>query len=114
MEPVKLAVVGSRSFSDYERLTNVLSEYCIDAIISGGAIGADSLAERYAKEHNIKTIIYKPDWVKYGKRAGFIRNTDIINAADQIVAFWDGESKGTKNSIDTAISQHKKVRIERF
>jgi hypothetical protein len=60
----------------------------------------------YRKKH-----IFKPDWDKYGKRAGFIRNELIINEADKIIAFWDGESKGTKLSIDLAIKAGKPIDI---
>jgi tyrosyl-tRNA synthetase len=60
------------------------------------------LGEKYAKMKNIPIKIYKPDWEKYGKAAGVIRNEDIINYSDRVIAFWDGKSKGTKNSIDHA------------
>jgi hypothetical protein len=80
-------------------------------LVSGGAKGADTLGERYAKEHNIETKIFLPDWEKYGKKAGFLRNTDIINEAELIIAFWDGQSKGTKDSIDKAFKSEKKLLI---
>ena len=99
---VDLAVVGSRSFNDYNLLKNTLDKYDINKIISGGAKGADQLAERYAKENGIETLILKPDWKKYPRAAGIIRNKDIIGACTEVVAFWDGKSPGTKNSIGLA------------
>ena len=100
---MKLAVVGSRGFSDYDLLKSRLDEEKdITEIISGGAIGADRLAEQYAAEKNIPTTIFKPEWGKHGKAAGMIRNKDIICAADKVIAFWDGKSKGTENSINIA------------
>lgn len=108
---MKIAVIGSRGFNDYDKLKSILSEFKITLLISGGARGADSLGERYAKENDIETKIYLPDWDKHGKSAGFKRNTDIINEAELIIAFWDQESRGTKDSIDKAYKQNKQVLI---
>ncbi len=71
-------------------------------IVSGGASGADSYSERYARENGLAILIFYPNWNLYGKKAGFIRNSQIIEAADEICAFWDGASKGTLDSIDKA------------
>lgn len=108
---MKVAVIGSRTFDNYDEVKNTLSTLKISLLVSGGAKGADSLGERYAKENNIETKIFHPDWDKYGKRAGFLRNSDIINEAELIVAFWDGQSKGTKDSIDKALKSDKKLLI---
>ncbi|MGL5692077.1 MAG: SLOG family protein [Bacteroidales bacterium] len=100
----KLAVVGSRDFSNYEKLSYILDSirnmYEITHIVSGGARGADKLGELYASHHGIPTIIFTPDWDKYGKAAGFIRNNDIIKASDIVLACWDGISKGTEHSMN--------------
>ena len=58
-----------------------------EIIISGGAIGSDKMAERYAKIHNIPVLILVPDWKKHGKKAGILRNTDIINESTHVIAF---------------------------
>lgn len=108
---MKVAVIGSRTLKDYEKVKKDLSGLPITELISGGAIGADSLGERYANEKGIPTKIFLPDWKKHGKAAGFIRNTDIIENADMVVAFWDGQSKGTKDSITKANNLGKKVLI---
>lgn len=111
---MKVAVVGSRGFCDYEKLKSVLDAITdIEMIISGGASGADSLAEKWARENNIPTCIYKPDWAKHGRSAGFIRNRQIIESSDFCVAFWDGHSKGTKNSIDWCAKLNKKLKVIR-
>lgn len=111
---MKLAVVGSRSFEDLEKLSLVLDEIHsknkISLIISGGAAGADSLAEVWAKLNSIPVQIFLPDWKKHGKSAGFIRNRDIINSCDSCVAFWDGTSKGTLNSI--LLAKTRKIRLK--
>ena len=105
---MKLAIVGSRSFFNFEVFKETLEDY-LDKnkifptlIISGGAGGVDSLAELWAKDMNIPTQIFKADWNKLGKAAGMLRNTTIINTADKVVAFWDGTSRGTQDSIKKA------------
>lgn len=113
---MKVAVVGSRNFSDYNLLKSTLDEYYpkISLIVSGGAKGADSLSELYAKEEGIRTLIFKPDWQKFGRAAGMIRNKDIVNNADMVVAFWDGKSRGTKDSIDYGTKLGKVVKVVKF
>jgi hypothetical protein len=101
---MKLAIVGSREFTDYNLLEKtILQKYNnIEAIVSGGAIGTDKLAERFANKHGIPTIIHKPDWKTYGKSAGYIRNKLIVDDCDEVIAFWLNQSKGTKLTIDIA------------
>ena len=108
---MRVAVIGSRGFNDYDKVIKTLSKIKITEIVSGGAIGADKLGERYAIENGIPTKIFLPEWEKYGKSAGFKRNTQIIEEAEFIVAFWDMESNGTRDSIQKAEKQGKKVLI---
>ena len=110
---MNVAIIGSRSFTDYERAERFLAEQNIDIsrIISGGAKGADAIAERYASEHGISITVYLADWTRYGRGAGMIRNNLIIADADVVIAFWDGDSKGTKNSIELAHKADKQVII---
>lgn len=111
---MKLAVVGSRTFTDYARMCSVLDVLKPDVIVSGGASGADRLSERYAKEHGIKTEIYLADWDRHGRAAGIIRNAQIVKSCDEVVAFWDGQSRGTANTIERARQMRKKVHVELF
>ena len=111
---MKVAVIGSRTFNDYELLRQTLSKLEITLVVSGGAKGADSLGEEYANANNIPTKIFLPDWDKYGKSAGMLRNSDIINEVEIVVAFWDGESKGCKDAIAKANKLNKKVLIISF
>lgn len=99
---MKVGVVGSRGFNNYDMVRKELNQLSdvIDLIVSGGAKGADSLGEKWAIENGKQTLIFKPDWAKYGKRAGFLRNEDIVKNSDYVIAFWDGVSPGTKNSIN--------------
>lgn len=94
------AIVGTRTFGDYEKLCNTIGHIQdMEHIVSGGATGTDSLAERYCREHNIPITIIRPEWSKYGKSAGPIRNRLIVEASDVVVAFWDYKSPGTKSTI---------------
>lgn len=111
---MKVAVIGSRTFNDYEEVKRTLSAINITLLVSGGAKGADTLGEQYAKENNIPTKIFYPDWEKHGKAAGMIRNTDIINEAELVVAFWDQKSNGTKDSLQKAEKAGKKILIITF
>lgn len=117
---MKIAIIGSRTFNNYELLRQSLDEFSFEAnadislIVSGGAKGADSLGERYAQENDIETLIFLPDWKKHGKGAGFVRNQLIIDNSDFVIAFWDGKSKGTLSSINIAKKQKKGIRIVTF
>lgn len=114
LKPISLAVVGSRSFNDYPLLRKTLGFYEIKEIISGGAIGADSLAKRYAQEHNINIKEIKPLWDVHKKSAGYLRNVQIVDACDEVIAFWDGTSKGTGHTIEIAQSKNKPISIVNF
>jgi len=112
---MRLAVVGSRSFKDYNLLKSELKKYeNITEIVSGGAIGADELAEKFAKEYNIPVKIFKPNWNLYGKAAGYKRNAEIWQYADEGIAYWDGISKGTSHSIELSKFYGKKLKIIKF
>jgi hypothetical protein len=101
---MKLGIVGSRGFANYSMLKAFVNKFkenfVVDAIISGGAIGADQLGAKYAKDNDIQLIVYPADWNKYGKSAGYKRNKLIVEDSDVIIAFWDGISPGTEHTIN--------------
>ena len=111
---MKIGIVGSRSL-DLENVKNHMFSFLngkrdkIDEIVSGGAAGPDTFAYEYVMANGGKFTLYRPDWKKYGKSAGFKRNVLIVNDSDVIIAFWDGASRGAKHSIDYAIRHGKKV-----
>lgn len=117
---MNIAIVGSRNFKDYEFMKSVIETYIIEnsleqtIIVSGGAKGADALAEKFASEKGYGTLIFLPEWEKYGRGACSVRNTQIIENADVVIAFWDGASRGTKDSIDKAKKMGKKLMIHSF
>ena len=118
-----IIVAGSRSFSDRSLMYNKLDYYLQKQekilIIHGGANGADKCVAMYAKDRNIKTKVFLPDWDKYGKKAGILRNIEMFEYASQFqnrgcVVFWDGKSRGTKNDIELAEKYNVPLRIVKF
>jgi len=105
---MKLAVVGSRDYNNTDLIADELQGYLEDypdlVIISGGAKGVDRFAEKWANRNGVPTEIFKPDWDTHGRSAGMIRNAEIIANAEGVLAFWDGTSSGTWNTIERALS----------
>lgn len=109
---MRIGIVGSRTFNDYELMKDVFYGYfAIEndllgygdiTIISGGARGADLLAKKLADNPYFDYIEFFADWGKYGKSAGFKRNQQIVDNSDIIIAFWDGKSRGTQDTINKA------------
>lgn len=113
---MKTIIAGSRTCTDYNTLLNAVRKinWKITAILSGNANGADKLGIRYAKEHDIPFLLYNAEWDKYGKKAGIVRNLEMIKVADALIALWDGRSSGTKHVIYEAIRCEMLVHIENF
>jgi hypothetical protein len=106
---MKLAIIGSRSI---ERLN--LDEYIKekpDSIVSGGAKGIDTIAWKWAVDNHIEIVVHKPNYNLYGRWAALLRNDIIIDEADKIMAFWNGESTGTKYVIDNALKKNKPLEV---
>ena len=122
MNTLYLLVVGSRGFLDYnllkDALDNIRDKNNNISIVSGGAVGADSLAEKYANENNIPIEIFRADWNKYGKSAGYIRNEEMhkyisIKENRMCIAFWDGQSRGTQHNFSLAKKYNNPITIIR-
>lgn len=101
---MKTIVAGSRSIKRYLHVIDAVrtAPWKITEIVSGGAPGVDRLGERYAKEHEIKLTVMPADWEKYGRRAGHVRNREMAEYAEALVAVWDGVSRGTEGMIEDA------------
>ena len=116
---MNIAIVGGRDFNDYTLLKESILAY-IDAhekpenIVSGGAKGADTLATQFATEMGIPLLIFKPDYQRYGRGATLVRNTQIIENAEVVFAFWNGQSKGTKDSIKKAEKLEKELYVIKY
>lgn len=97
---MKVAVIGSRSIQEEDIGKHLPPD--TELIISGGAVGVDTLAEKYADKNGIKKLILYPDYELYGKSAPLIRDKLIVDHADLVIAFWDGQSSGTEFTISYA------------
>ncbi len=106
---MKVAVIGSRGLT-VDDLQKYLPQDT-DEIVSGGAKGIDECAARYAERHNIKLTVFLPQYDKFGRSAPLKRNIEIIGYADCVLAFWDGESRGTKFVIDNCRKSGKSIRV---
>lgn len=118
MELFKVIIAGGRYFDNYELLKQKADFFLSNkrtthevVIVSGHATGADSLGERYAAERGYKVELFPADWNAYGKSAGIRRNKQMAEIANALIAFWDGQSRGTKNMIDEASARHLPTKI---
>lgn len=112
MAYLRIAIVGSRDYPDLTHIIRYIDTLPPNAmLISGGARGVDRVAEQYAKQRSLMTLIYNADWNMHGKSAGMIRNQQIVDAADKIVAFWDGVSRGTADTIAKAQKAGKAIEV---
>ena len=115
----RVIVAGSRTFDDYGRLEHTLDHLLSRTtdsveIVCGTARGADTLGERYGLSRGMAVRYFPADWDKYGRAAGYRRNEQMAQYADALVAFWDGQSRGTKHMIDLAQKYNLKCRVIRF
>lgn len=126
---MKVIVAGSRSITDVSWISGKLSHLCLDVpyeqdpicymeeLVCGMANGPDLIArtwaisERQGDDEEIKVTEFPADWDKHGKKAGIIRNEEMGNYADALIAFWDGKSRGTKHMIDYMLKLGKEVHV---
>lgn len=112
---MKVAVVGSRGFEPMIKVSAYIYRLAKrepeTEIVSGGAPGVDSQAKHSAINNKLGYTEFPADWRGLGKRAGFSRNERIVEYADRVVAFWDGESRGTKHTIDLALKARKHLEV---
>lgn len=105
---MKVLVCGGRDFEDWSLLSaemmRLLEDHKIEAIIHGGARGADSMAGEFANANGIRELVFEADWEKYGRRAGPMRNQQMIDAGkpDLVIAFPGG--RGTADIVERAHS----------
>ena len=115
---MNIIVAGTRTFDDYPLLSAWLDAlrvfYGDVVIVSGAAPGADRLAEKYAKRNKIPVKLYPADWKAHGRAAGPIRNQQMCEIADVLLAFWDGQSRGTANMISLAEAKGIPVHLVMF
>lgn len=100
-------IAGSRSIRDFGMVCRAIeaSGFSVAEVVSGGAYGVDCLAERYARLHRIPVRRFLPDWSRFGRSAGPRRNQQMVDyagEAGQLIAVWDGRSRGTQHTIQMA------------
>jgi len=117
---LRVIIAGGRNFHNtswsFDKMDAILKNKFADGItiVSGCANGADKVGEAYAVSRELNLAKYPADWDKYGKSAGYKRNTQMAENADALIAFWDGQSKGTKHMIDIATAKGLQVRIVNY
>jgi len=129
MKELRIIIAGSRDFNDYKLLKKSIKDILTNTslkginkikIISGTARGADQLGEKLARQFKLEIVTFPAKWDIYGKRAGYIRNEEMAKYAIQdnnygmLVAFWDGESRGTKHMINLAKKHGLEVYVINF
>lgn len=113
---MKTIIAGGRDFTDIEFFDKCIGTYNepISAVICGMAKGADTLGLNYAIQHDIPVGEFPADWARYGRGAGPIRNKQMADNADALIAFWDGRSRGTWNMIQLAQKFNLEVTIYNY
>ncbi len=101
---MKVLVCGSRGWRDLLAIDRRIADLGIDSeVIHGNADGADRQAHLACEAYSIPVTAFSADWRRYGKRAGIVRNTQMLNEQPGLViAFWDGRSRGTAHTIGEA------------
>ena len=118
-------IAGTRTYNNYDEFSTkvgfFLKNYAPDCvtIVSGGAAGAYAMAKKYALEHRCGYREFPAQWEKYGKKAGYIRNKEMHEYISRfpkrgVLLFWDGQSKGTAQSIGLAETFKNPIRIVRI
>ncbi len=113
---MRTIIAGSRTFDDFDLLCSTISglPWSISEVVSGGAYGADALGEKWAREHHVFLKRFPAQWEKYGKRAGYLRNVEMGEYGEALLAFWDGVSRGTKHMINIARKKGLQVMVIYF
>lgn len=108
---MKTIIAVSRGITDFQVVLDavILSEFNVTEVVSGTAKGVDQLGEKIAATFRLPVKRFPADWDKYGKSAGMIRNKQMGDYADALIAVWDGKSRGTKQMIEYAKSKGLKV-----
>lgn len=123
MECLKIVIAGSRSISEMKYLIDGISKAVEMGIIkpairyeiiSGGAIGVDTLARDFAQQYGYTLKEYKPDYGQYGKYAPLRRNTEMAIYGDVLIAIWDGRSTGTQHMVSEMRKLNKPVYIHKI
>ena len=106
---MKLLIVGSRNITEFDLTPYVPTN--VDTIITGGAEGVDTIAENYADRHRLSKYILRPSYNIYGRVAPLKRNEQMVDMADAVLVIWDGQSKGTKHTLNYSSKKNKPITL---
>ena len=113
----RVIIAGGRDFHNrllaFKKIDKIIGDIPKEElmIVEGGANGADRLGRKWAERINAESLTVNADWETHGNSAGYIRNKEMAEISTQLIAFWDGKSKGTKHMIDLAEKEGLKVDI---
>ena len=101
---MNVIIAGSRTITDIEQVKRAVeaSKMVVDEVVSGGARGVDLLGEQWAAEAGVLVKRFPAQWDKFGKVAGYLRNQQMADYADALIACWDGQSRGTADMVRRA------------
>ena len=110
---MKTIIAGTRTITDPKQLLNALASVTweITEVVCGGAKGADALGKQWAQDNHIPVKMFPADWKKYKNGAGPIRNTEMAEYAEALIALWDGDSSGTADMIMEAVAKGMKLHV---
>jgi hypothetical protein len=110
---VKVAIVGSRHFPELERVRDYVSSLPPGAtVVTGGASGVDAAAGEAARSRQLGLIKLPPRFEESSDPAASVRrNQDLVDAAEVLVAFWDGHSAGTRKTVERALDSGREVHV---
>jgi len=110
---LKVIMAGSRSLADFGLVLEGIKTfpYQITEIVSGGSRGIDLLGEDWAKQMKLPKTRFTANWKRFGQAAGPLRNSDMSEYADALIAIWDGKSKGTEDLIRKMQRREKVVHL---
>lgn len=109
---MKAAIIGSRGIQAVDFARYLPEGIC--QVITGGAKGVDTLAEEYARRRGIPVRLFLPDYPRFGRRAPLVRDRQMVEACDLVIAFWDGVSRGTAYTVNYAKQMGKPVQLFRM
>lgn len=108
----RIAIVGSRGWGNKQAVIDLVRALPLGTVVvTGGARGVDSIAEEEALKCGLVVAVCRASFEQWGRAAGPVRNKIIVDLADEVFAFWDGKSPGTKNTIHHANQAGKKITI---
>ena len=114
---MRVIVAGGRDAQPaYELVVSAIAESGIEIteLVHGAARGIDSAAGEWAERNKIPIKVFPADWSQHGRAAGPIRNRQMAEYADALIAVWDGNSRGTKNMIETAQTLELQVFVYKY